>query len=156
MSYSSGCKCFQNMSGCGERCRCYNCNNQYGERSSEKESCDSIKSQRKRRRHHASSANLKGTNMLKTLCPTVIPSITYCYENIVLECIIHSLSSVMDEIDANQIIAEYHQCVDILHGTNHESCLSRKTVKEVRKKFLQWNQENTSFQSLLLTKSGLS
>ena len=45
--YSSRCKCFQKIQGCGDNCRCRNCNNPYGKRVTNESQTVS----RKRRKH---------------------------------------------------------------------------------------------------------
>ena len=45
--YSSRCKCFQKIQGCGNDCRCRNCNNPYGKRVTD----EMLTISRKRRKH---------------------------------------------------------------------------------------------------------
>ena len=46
--YGSRRKCFQNMQGCGNMCKCFNCGNPYGNNQKSSEP----KMERKRKRHH--------------------------------------------------------------------------------------------------------
>ena len=113
--YKDGCKCFQAISGCTDKCCCYNCGNPHGKK--EVINTGTLEPvPRKRRRHAARSvSSMKDENFMETSERNVKLSSWTAFEELLLkECVFH-LNSV-DKLNDISLVEMYNNAVSISQG----------------------------------------
>ena len=144
--YKTGCKCFQNVSGCSMYCQCINCNNPYGKNvsGSEQIPCSS----RKRRHHENSTVGLKGKYFTEIKAGgTVAVQWTMFEELVLVELIIGLLAR--DKLEPEGLFREYNYIVDTVRPTNMGQYLGKKTEKQVTRKLSTFLNSQKVFETLM-------
>ena len=110
--YKDGCKCFQGIRGCIDKCCCYNCGNPHGKK-------DVVKTgtlepvPRKRRRHAARPvSSMKDENFMETRERNVKPSSWTAFEELLLkECVFYL--NFVDKLNDISLVEMYNNAVNI-------------------------------------------
>ena len=153
--YKDGCKCFQAVRGCTDKCSCYNCGNPH--RKKEVVKTGTLEPvPRKRRRHAAPSvSSMKDENFMETRERNVKPSSWTDFEELLLKECVFYLNSV-DKLNDISLVEMYNNAVNISQGgesiQRHFSqqlpFANRRGLEDVQRMINRLQKQNDAFNVL--------